>query len=235
LAPDDKERMQRNPLRILDTKEKGMDQLLLQAPVILDHLCDDCDDHFQELRRLLDALNQSYVINNRLVRGIDYYTKTVFELWDQDIGAQSSLCGGGRYDGLSEAIGGPPMPAVGVGIGIERIMIGLRQQDVDFPGPKKPIVMVAHFGGNTKPAAIQLAYHLRDAGIGTRVVFGRNRRSMKSQMREADRHEVAYTAIIGESELESNSATIKNMGTGEQTQIQQSEIIQWFREQQESA
>ncbi len=231
LAPVDKERMQRNPLRILDTKEEGMEQLLAEAPVILDYLCDDCDDHFQELRGLLDALEQSYEINNRLVRGIDYYTKTVFELWDQDIGAQSSLCGGGRYDGLSEAIGGPPLPAVGVGIGIERIIIGMRQQEIDLPDPKKPVVMVAHFGGNTKPAAIQLAYHLRDAGIGTRMVFARTRRSMKSQMREADRHEVDFTAIIGDSELESDSAMIKNMGTGEQTLVGNNEIIQWFHEQ----
>lgn len=235
LAPVDKERMQRNPLRILDTKEEGMEQLLAEAPVILDYLCDDCDDHFQELRRLLDALKQSYEINNRLVRGIDYYTKTVFELWDQDIGAQSSLCGGGRYDGLSEAIGGPPLPAVGVGIGIERIIIGMRQQDIDLPDPKKPVVMVAHFGGNTKPAAIQLAYHLRDAGIGTRMVFARSRRSMKSQMREADRNEVSFTAIIGESELEIDSAMIKNMGSGEQTLVRNNEIIQWFQKQLGSA
>jgi histidyl-tRNA synthetase len=234
LAPVDKERMQRNPLRILDTKEEGMEELLLKAPIILDYLCDDCDDHFQELRRLLDALEQSYEINNRLVRGIDYYTKTVFELWDQDIGAQSSLCGGGRYDGLSEAIGGPPLPAVGVGIGIERIAIGLRQQDIEFPVPLKPLVMVAHFGGSTKAAANQLAYLLRDAGIGTRLVFARTRRSMKSQMREADRHEVGFTAIIGDSELESNSAMIKNMGTGEQTLVSNNEIIQWFHEQLES-
>jgi len=235
LAPIDKERMKRNPLRILDTKEEGMDQLLSTAPVILDYLCDDCADHFRELRNLLDELGQSYEINNRLVRGIDYYTKTVFELWDQDIGAQSSLCGGGRYDGLSEAIGGPPLPAVGVGIGIERIAIGLKQQEVNFPESPKPVVLVAHFGSDTKPAAIRLAYRLRDSGIGTRTVFARSRRSMKSQMREANRHGVIFTAIIGDSELENDEATVRDMRTGEQSQVSNDNVIQWFQKQFEAA
>ncbi len=235
LAPIDKERMERNPLRILDTKEEGMDQLLSKAPVILDYLCDDCEDQFSELRNLMDELGQSYEINNRLVRGIDYYTKTVFELWDQDIGAQASLCGGGRYDGLSEAIGGPPLPAVGVGIGIDRIAIGLKQQEANFPESPKPVVTVAHFGGDTKPAAILLAYQLRDSGIGTRTVFSRSRRSMKSQMREANRHGEMVTAIIGDSEHENEEATVRDMRTGEQTQISNDNVIQWFHKQLEAA
>jgi len=228
LAPVDMERMQRNPLRILDTKEEGMDQLLSGAPIIRDHLCDDCADHFAELRKLLDKLDQSYVINNRLVRGIDYYTKTVFELWDQSIGAQSSLCGGGRYDGLSEAIGGPPLPAVGVGIGIERIAIGLKKQKIEFPPPPEPPVLIAHFGGDSKLAAIELVYRLRDANIGARTVFTRGRRSMKSQMREANRHEVRFVAIVGDSELESGAAMIRDMKSGEQTLVNNDQIIQWF-------
>jgi len=230
LADVDKERMRRNPLRILDTKEEGMDQLLSEAPKILDHLCDDCADHFEELRLILDELEQPYLINNRLVRGIDYYTKTVFELWDLDIGAQSSLCGGGRYDGLSEAIGGPPLPAVGVGIGIDRIAIGLQKQGILFPAAPEPSVMVAHFGGKTKAAAIRLAYQLREAGIGTRTVFARGRRSMKSQMREANRHGVGFTIIIGDSELENEAATVRKMDTGDQSVVNNDELVQWLRE-----
>jgi histidyl-tRNA synthetase len=229
LAPVDLERMKRNPLRILDSKEEGMDQFLAKAPIILDYLCKDCTDHFAELRKLLDEIEQSYVINNRLVRGIDYYTKTVFELWDEAIGAQSSLCGGGRYDGLSEAIGGPPLPAVGVGIGVERIIIGLKQQEVTVLDPPKPIVLVAHFGGNTKLAAAHLAFRLRDAGIGTRLAFARRRRSMKSQMREADRHGVIFTAIIGESEVEQKSVMIKKMADGEQSPVPTDDVVEWLQ------
>lgn len=235
LTDVDKERMRRNPLRILDSKEEGMDQLLYGAPMILDHLCDDCADHFRELRVILDKLGQSYQINNRLVRGIDYYTKTVFELWDQDIGAQASLCGGGRYDGLSEAIGGPALPAVGVGIGIERIAIGLRKQGIDFPTLPNPAVMVAHFGGETKAAAIKLAYQVRDAGIGVRTVFARDRRSMKSQMREANRHGAGFTIIIGESELENEAATVRNMSTGEQSVVDNDKLVQWLDSELEKA
>lgn len=229
LAPVDKERMQRNPMRILDSKEEGMEQLLAQAPVILDYLCDDCADHFEELRILLDELDQPYTINNRIVRGIDYYTKTVFELWDEDIGAQASLCGGGRYDGLAEAIGGPPLPAVGTGIGIDRIMIGMKKQGIDVPSPPLPNVLVAHFGGSTKSAAVRLVFRLRDAGIGARMAFARRRRSMKSQMREADRHGVMITAIIGESELNDDSVTVRKMDTGEQALIPNDDIVQWIQ------
>lgn len=231
LSPLDLERMQRNPLRILDSKEEGIDVLLADAPVILDYLCDDCADHFEELLRLLERLNQSYVINNRLVRGIDYYTKTVFELWDKAIGAQSSLCGGGRYDGLSEAIGGPQLPAVGVGIGIERVMIGLKQQNVKVPEPPIPQVLVAHFGGSSKLAAVEVVYRLREMGIGTILAFARGNRSMKSQMREADRHGVRFTIIIGESEIEQDAVTVRRMDSGKQDLIKNSELGRWLAEQ----
>jgi len=231
LGAVDKERMRRNPLRILDSKEEGMDALLAKAPHIVDYLCDDCATHFAELRGLLDELGQSYTINFRLVRGIDYYTKTVFELWDKAIGAQASLCGGGRYDGLSEAIGGPTAPAVGVGIGIERIIIGLKAQDIDAPAAPIPEVMIAHFGGDTKRAAVKLAFALREARIGVRLAFARKRRSMKSQMREADRAGVAYTIIIGENELANQSVTIRSMASGEQQTVAMTEIGIWIREQ----
>jgi histidyl-tRNA synthetase len=231
LGDIDKERMRRNPLRVLDSKEEGMEALLAEAPHIVDYLCDDCASHFRELRQLLDALNQPYQINFRLVRGIDYYTKTVFELWDQAIGAQAALCGGGRYDGLSEAIGGPSAPAVGVGIGIERIIIGLKAQGVEAPEVRGPEVMVAHFGGATKQAAVEIASALRAQGIGTRLAFARERRSMKSQMREADRAGVAYTIIIGDAELAEQAATIRSMVSGDQELVAMTDVGAWIANQ----
>lgn len=229
LGEVDKERMRRNPLRVLDTKEEGMDQLLADAPHILDSLCEDCASHFDQLTNLLDVLKQSYAINYRLVRGIDYYTKTVFELWDQAVGAQASLCGGGRYDGLAEALGGPPTPAVGVGIGIDRIVIGLKAQGIEVARPPRPKVLVAHFGGDTRAAAIQVVYQLRDSGINTLLAFARGRRSLKSQMREANKHEVTYTIIVGESELAEDRLTVREMNSGHQMMIGVNEIVGWVQ------
>ncbi len=228
LGEVDRERMRRNPLRVLDSKEEGMDVLLAEAPHIIDYLCDDCATHFADLRGLLDALGQSYAINYRLVRGIDYYTKTVFELWDQAIGAQASLCGGGRYDGLSEAIGGPKAPAVGVGIGIDRIVIGLKAQGIEAPQPANTEVMVAHFGGPTKTVAVELVFALRQAGTAARIAFARNRRSMKSQMREANRLGVTYAIIIGESELAAGEVTVRTMESGQQTSVKSTDVADWL-------
>jgi histidyl-tRNA synthetase len=229
LGPVDQERLRRNPLRILDSKEAGMDELLAGAPHIADHLCDDCVSHFAELRGLLDDLGQSYAINFRLVRGIDYYTKTVFELWDQSIGAQASLCGGGRYDGLAEAIGGPPTPGVGVGIGIERTFIGLKNLGIAAPESQPPAVLLAHFGGSTKSVAVRLAFELRQSGLSARLAFARQRRSLKSQMREADKHQVRYVVIIGESELDQHAATVREMSGGDQEQVAFDDLIPWLK------
>ncbi|WP_420644582.1 histidine--tRNA ligase [Candidatus Leptofilum sp.] len=229
LADIDKERMRRNPLRVLDSKEPGMDELLADAPHIVDHLCDDCETHFADLRGLLDALDQSYSINFRLVRGIDYYTKTVFEVWAEGIGAQAAVCGGGRYDGLAEDIGGPATPGVGFGSGIERIVLGMREAGLEPPGPEQPTVLVAHFGGATKEAAVQLAFQLRAASIGTRLAFARNRRSMKSQMREANKHDIQSVLILGDSELEAESVMVRPLDGGEQQLVKLAEIIPFLK------
>jgi histidyl-tRNA synthetase len=230
LADIDKERIQRNPLRVLDSKQPGMDELLADAPHIIDHLCDDCETHFADLRGLLDALDQSYSINFRLVRGIDYYTKTVFEVWAEGIGAQAALFGGGRYDGLAEDIGGPPTPGVGFGSGIERVVLAMQEAGLEPPVPEQPTVLVAHFGGATKAAAVQLTFHLRAAGIGTRLAFARDRRSMKSQMREANKHAVQTVLILGESELEQQSVMVRPLDGGEQTLVQLIDIIAVLQE-----
>ncbi|KAA3665100.1 MAG: histidine--tRNA ligase [Chloroflexi bacterium] len=230
LAPIDQERMQKNPLRVLDSKEAGMDDLLANAPHIADNLCEDCETHFADLRRLLDKLEEPYAINFRLVRGIDYYTKTVFEVWAEGIGAQAAVCGGGRYDGLAEAVGGSSTPGVGFGSGIERIILGLKEQGIEPPASKLPTVMVAHFGGATKETAVSLTYQLRAAGIGTRLAFARNRRSMKSQMREANKHNIQHVLILGESEVAEQMATVRPLSGGDQTQVPFADLVTWLQQ-----
>ena len=207
-----------------------MDELLAGAPHILDHLCDDCREHFADVRGMLDALDQTYTINFRLVRGIDYYTKTVFEVWQEGIGAQAALCGGGRYDGLAEDIGGNPTPGVGFGSGIERVVLGMKEQDVAPPAGVPLPVLVAHFGGATKTAAVQVAFRLREAGIGTRLAFARRGRSMKSQMREADRHGARYVLILGENELAQGVIAVKPLVEGEeQATVALGDIVGWLQ------
>jgi histidyl-tRNA synthetase len=230
LAEVDQERLRRNPLRILDSKEPGMDDLLAAAPHILDYLCDDCADHFADLRALLDALDQNFTINFRLVRGIDYYTKTVFEVWAEGIGAQSAIFGGGRYDGLAEDIGGPATPGVGFGSGIERIILGLQEAGVSASEPPLPEILIAHFGGETKTAAVQLAFRLRAAGIGTRLAFSRTRRSMKSQMRDANKHNIQMVLILGEDELADNMVMARPLDGAEQQRVSLQDIVTWLKE-----
>jgi len=231
LSDIDKERLSKNPLRVLDSKAPGMDKLLEGAPHIVDYLCDDCRDHYAEVRRLLDALGQSCAENFRLVRGIDYYTKTVFEVWQEGIGAQAALCGGGRYDGLAEDIGGPPTPSVGFGSGIERILLGMKEQGVEPPSSTPLPIMIAHFGGATKIAAMKLAFDLRDAGIGARLAFSRHGRSMKSQMREANHHHARYVLIIGDDELARDEVTVRPLIDGEeQVRLPAGQLIDWLVE-----
>ena len=231
LAPIDRERLARNPLRILDSKEPGMEALLAEAPHIVDYLCADCQTHFADLRDLLAALDQSYSVNFRLVRGIDYYTKTVFEVWAEGIGAQAAVCGGGRYDGLAEAIGGPATPGVGFGSGIERIVLGLKEQGIAAPTSPTPPLLVAHFGGATKTAAVQLVFQLRRAGLGARLAFARERRSLKSQMREANKHGVRHVLILGEAEVAAGAVAVRPLNGGAQIQLPLAELPGWLEKE----
>lgn len=229
LSPVDEERLRRNPLRVLDSKEPGMDAVLAQAPHIADHLCEDCAAHFADLLQILDRLDVDYQQNFRIVRGMDYYVKTVFEVWAEGIGAQAALFAGGRYDGLSEAIGGPPTPGVGFGSGIERVVLAMQEQGIQ-PAPLiPPLVMVVHFGGATKLSAVALAQELRTSGISTFFAFARERRSMKSQMREADKRQVHYTLIVGDDEVARHVIAVRPMDGGEQTVVPRAEIVDWLR------
>jgi len=229
LGETDKIRLARNPLRVLDSKEPGIDERMANAPRFIDHLCDECSTHLAELRHYLETLDKPYTINFRLVRGMDYYTKTVFEVWAEGIGAQAAVCGGGRYDGLAEILGGPPTPGVGFGSGIERIILGLKAAGVQAPPLAQPLVFIAHFGGRTKAQAVATAFDLRDAGIGTRIAFAWNRRSLKSQMREAGRHHVPFVIIVGESELDTGQVTVRDMEAGGQVLVSLDELEMWLK------
>lgn len=229
LAPVDRVRLERNPLRVLDSKEAHMEAILSDVPHFADHLCDECAAHLRDLCTFLEALDKPYRINFRLVRGMDYYTKTVFEVWAEGIGAQAAICGGGRYDGLAEILGGPPTPGVGFGAGIERIILGLKAAGITPPTVPGPAIFVAYLGAGAKVQALQTAFALRDAGLGARVAFGWDKRSLKSQMREADRHGAALAVLIGENELQTGRATVREMATGEQTAVPFSELETWLK------
>ncbi len=224
----DQRRLKVNPLRVLDTKEKATLALLDDAPKSVDHLCHDCAEHFDTLQGYLQALNLPYQVNFRLVRGFDYYVRTVFEVWAEELGAQNALCGGGRYDGLVESVGGPRTPGVGVGIGIERIVLSLKAQGVEPPALARPQVMTLHRGLEAKLAALKLTDALRTAGVPAVTAFGD--RSLKSQLKSANKAGVRFAAIIAEDELASGVATLRDMETGEQVEVGLEEIVSWVQQ-----
>jgi histidyl-tRNA synthetase len=226
LTPVDRERLARNPLRVLDSKEPGMDELLAGAPHIADHLCAECHDHFAELRAHLDCLAKPYTVNYRLVRGLDYYTKTVFEVWAEGIGAQNAVCGGGRYDGLAEMLGGAPTPGVGFASGLERIILTMQAQGIEPPPLLRPSIFVAALGQEARPVAIDLTLELRRSGLGTWLAF--DQRGLRSQLREANKREARYTIILGQDEIKTGQATVRDMAQGEQERVPLQELVEWL-------
>lgn len=228
VCDDCRRRMERNPLRVLDCKADVCQPIIEAAPPILNHLCDECAEHFARLREYLDLLGRPYTINHRLVRGLDYYTKTVFEVWAAGIGAQAAVCGGGRYDGLAEILGGPPTPGVGVAAGIERIILAMKSQGIPVPPLPPPPVFLAHLGDAARREAVRLADALRRAGVGVWVAFGE--RGLKSQMREADKRGARFTVILGEDELARGVAAVRDMAASEQVEVPLEELVPWLRE-----
>ena len=225
----DQRRLQVNPLRVLDTKEEATLRLLPGAPRSLDHLCQTCSDHFRALIGYLELLSLPFIINPRLVRGFDYYVRTVFEVWGEELGAQNALCGGGRYDGLVESVGGPATPGVGVGIGIERIVMSMRGQGIQPPALDRPQVIVLHLGAPAKSAAVRLVNDIRVARIPALLSFGD--RSLKAQLKTADRAAVRFAVLIGEEELANHTVTIRDLTAGSQTAVKQDEVIDWLGSQ----
>lgn len=221
------DRFDTNILRLFDCKNPH-DQALLSeyAPTITDNLCDDCHDHFSTVTRQLDVLGISYTVDPTLVRGLDYYTRTTFEITSDLLGAQDALCGGGRYDPLVEQLGGQPTPAVGFAAGIERLLIVLEEQDLfpDFTDILDLFIVV--IGDEARPRAYKLLQNLRNEHI--RCDMDMLRRSVKAQFREANRQNAQYTAVIGENELEAEEVTVKNMATGDEKSLPFSEIKQFL-------
>ena len=227
ICPDCRRRLQRNPLRVLDCKAERCQPIIAEAPPITQYLCQECQEHFHTLQCYLDSLGRPYTLNHRLVRGLDYYTKTVFEVWAEGIGAQNALCGGGRYDGLVQELGGPPTPGVGFGSGLERIVLTMKQQGIKVPPLPSPRIFIAYQGQAAKRAAVKLLTDLRAEGIGASCSFGD--RSLKAQMREAHRTGAKYTLIIGEEELQSEEITLRDMVSSSQRRVAFSEIIEHLK------
>ena len=204
-------------LRILDCKIEGCKEELKDAPYILEHLCDECSIHFETVKQYLGTIGLEYSIDPKIVRGLDYYTKTAFEIISNEIGAQGTVCGGGRYDGLVEEIGGPPTPGIGFGMGMERLLLTLDQHNITIPRPNGLDLFIATLGSDADKMAFQLIYQLRRQGIKVdKDVLGR---SLKAQLKYANRIQARNVLILGQEELDEGWAIIKHMETGEQKEI----------------
>lgn len=222
-------RYEKNPLRLLDCKQKQCQPVIAGAPAITEFLCDDCAAHFEALRRYLDGLGIAHKLNARLVRGLDYYTRTVFEFQPARDGAQSTVGAGGRYDGLIELLGGPPTPGIGFGTGFERIILNLKRQGVKPPGETGPLVYVAHQSEGARQEALRLASLLRRQLVPAIVAVGE--RSLKSQMRQAGGLGVAYTVILGEREMAAGTVLVKSMADGSQRDLPPQEALDFLARQ----
>lgn len=223
-----KERFEKNPLRILDCKDDNCKRLILDAPKVLDYLCDDCMAHHNAVCKGLSDLGIDYVINPQIVRGLDYYTRTVFEFISNNIGAQGTVCGGGRYNNLVEEVGGSPCPAVGFGMGIERLMLMLDNLGLSQGEPDKIDVYVAPICDKGREIALKFVMSLRQKGLN--VEQDLMDRSAKAQMKYANKLGAKYVAILGEDELNSNSCSLKNMENGETAIIELEKVFDIIKE-----
>lgn len=224
LCSDCRERFERNPLRILDCKNPTCQAVTVGAPTTLDTLCEDCGTHFEKLKTLLEAAKVVYRVNPRLVRGLDYYTKTAFEVMVEEIGAQSAICGGGRYDRLVEEIGGPPTPGIGFAMGIERVLAALQVQDKLPEEQPKLFAMLIALGEKAQIKGFSLLSSLRNQGIP--VSMDLLSRSLKAQLKAADRLGVRYAFILGEEEIDKGMILMRDLKLGEQTEVSLDKLVE---------
>lgn len=206
-------RFEKNPMRILDCKNKNCGKITKNAPIILDYMCEECDTHFTEVKKYLDALNIPYTVDPGIVRGLDYYTKTIFEILNDDF----TVCGGGRYDRLIEQLGGPEMPAVGFGLGIERLLLTLQNEGIEIPNEGLYDLYIGARGEDGKLASFKLANALRTRGIKTEI--NHMGRSLKAEMKYANKIGAKFTVVLGDDELQTGNAKFKRMSDGEQFEV----------------
>lgn len=218
-----KSRFDKNPMRILDCKSSEDQELVKGAPVMIDYLCDDCRKDFEDLKLYLDEMGIRYTVDPSIVRGLDYYTKTAFEFITTKLGAQGTVCGGGRYDHLIEEVGGPDMPGVGFGLGKERLLMLMDACGSSFGEAPAPQIFLAWIGDGPKLYALRLLHELRSKGI--RADMDTRERNLKGQMKYANKLGAAYTAVIGDDEVASGELTLKNMETSEQTKVRREDLV----------
>jgi len=224
LCTDCKERLDRNPLRLLDCKVERDHVLGNDAPKSADNLCGDCSEHWNKFLKYLDAMRLPYQIDHRMVRGLDYYTRTVFEVQPVDGGGQSTICGGGRYDGLITALGGRDTPGIGFATGLERLTLNLKRSEVSVPEEPKPRYLVANVGDDARIAALELSVRLRRAGVG--VILGSGTRGLRGQMRQANALEIPFALILGDDEIEKGEVMVRDMESSAQESRPVAEFIE---------
>lgn len=210
-------RLERNPMRILDCKSPVCSEIAEGAPTVLDYICDDCREHFEGVKRLLDNAGVKYVVNPKIVRGLDYYTRTVFEFVTNSLGAQGTVCGGGRYDGLIEELGGQSLPSLGFALGIERLLALLDAEGIELPEPEQCGLYIATMGDTAQAKAFDLLKQVRSCSIHAETdIVGR---SLRAQMKYADKIGAKYSLVLGDNEIAENKAELKNMETGEKVKV----------------
>ncbi|MCM1114027.1 MAG: histidine--tRNA ligase [Clostridium sp.] len=221
-----KDRLDRNPMRILDCKSPVCSEIAKDAPVVTDYLCEECSAHFSKVQDYLNAMNIEYTVNPKIVRGLDYYTKTVFEFVSNSIGAQGTVAGGGRYDGLVDELGGQKTPSLGFAMGLERLMLLMEAQNAPFPDPTVADLFIVALGDKATRKAVEIAKDMRAEGFG--CIMDLNQRSIRAQMKYADKLGAKFNIVIGDNEVETGIAKLKNMSTGEETEIALSTFVNGF-------
>lgn len=210
-------RLEKNPMRILDCKSPICSKIAEKAPTVLDYICDDCREHFEGVKKCLDSVGIEYTVNPTIVRGLDYYTRTVFEFVSSSIGAQGTVCGGGRYDGLIEELGGQHTPSLGYAIGIERLLLLLEAQGIEIPAAPTCDIYIAGLGEKAQLKSFELVKTVRSSSLSAECdIVGR---SLKAQMKYADKIGAKFSIVLGDSEIESGKSQLKNMETGEKAEI----------------
>ena len=223
-----RQRYEKNPLRILDCKQQSCKDIYNSAPILLDNICPDCEAHFERLKSCLDVMGIPYTVDGTIVRGLDYYTRTVFEIVSKNIGAQGTVCGGGRYNGLVSELGGPELPAVGFGLGMERLLLLLENLEIDLGGIDAADLYIGHIGERADLFVQKLVLDLRRQGIS--VCRDYMSRSVKAQMKYADKIGAKYTMVLGDNEIDEGSAKLKNMETGEVAEVKLDALGEFFKQ-----